>query len=116
MNSRQRFRGSRVSWILALVTAFAGGAGTAFPQGSAERPRAALAVWDTGAASAVPLAPEAIEQKTGWSQIANNQMAPAFRGDAVISNGRVLVVARHQGTGVELYSLGLGKPVWRACL
>src|SRR5262249_10804171 len=33
-----------------------------------------------------------------------------------ITNGRVLAIARRQGTGIELYSLGLGKPIFRARL
>ncbi len=116
MNSPQRTSVVRLSWILGVATAFAGGAGTALPQGSAERTRTALAVWDTGTPAAASLAPEAVEQKSGWKPIASSAMAPAFQGDAVITNGRVLAVARKQGTGVELYSLGLGKPVLRAQL
>src|SRR5205823_3985000 len=41
---------------------------------------------------------------------------PAFQGDAVITNGSLLAVARKQGTGLDLYSLGTGTPVWRSRL
>jgi hypothetical protein len=89
---------------------------TSFAQETATRPRAALAVWDTVKSSANPLAPEVIEQKGGWKSIAASETAIAFQGDAVITNGRLLAVARRQGSGVELYSLGSGKPVYRARL
>jgi hypothetical protein len=78
--------------------------------------RAALAVWDTAAPSAEALTPQALEKKTDWKLIPSGGKVDAFQGDAVISNGHVLAVARKQGTGVELYSLGSGKPVFRARL
>src|SRR5262249_52892875 len=78
--------------------------------------RAVLAVWDTGKPSAQPLAPEAIEQKSDWQPIARNETTHAFQGDVVLTNGHLLAVARKRGKGVELYSLGSGRPVFRACL
>jgi hypothetical protein len=78
--------------------------------------RAALAVWDTGQASAQPLAAETIEQKAGWKSVARGDAAAAFQGDAVIGNGRLLAVARKQGAGLEVYSLASGKPVLRTHL
>ncbi len=99
------------SWILAIALAFIANRGAASAQ-----PRTALAVWDTAKASTEPLAPEAIAQKNGWKPIAADDTAHAFQGDAVIGNGRVLAVARKHGAGVELYSLGSGKPIFRARL
>ncbi|HEV2947451.1 MAG TPA: hypothetical protein VGX70_08750 [Gemmataceae bacterium] len=99
-----------------VTTAFAGDGGTLLRDETAERPRAALSVWDTGTSSSQPLAPKAVEQKNGWKPIASSEAAYAFQGDAVIANGRLLAVARKQGRGVELYSLGSGKPVFRARL
>src|ERR1043165_800862 len=90
--------------------------GTASAQATTERPRTALTVWDAVKASSDLLAADAIEQKTGWKAIASTDTKVAFQGDAVISNGRVLAVARKQGTGIELYSLGLGKPIFRSRL
>jgi hypothetical protein len=81
-----------------------------------ERPRIGLSVWDTRNSSSQQLTPEATERRQGWKPIANGETANAFEGDAVISNGRLLAVARRKGTGVELYSLGLGKSTFRACL
>jgi hypothetical protein len=69
--------------------------------------RAGMAVWDTGRPSAESLLPEAISAKTGWSQIQPDQKPPAsFTGDAVATNGRILVVIRKQGAAVEVHSGG----------
>jgi hypothetical protein len=72
--------------------------------------------WDTVSSSAETLRPEAIQDKAGWQPITTNAPGHVFDGDAVITNGRVLAVARKQGKGVDLYTLGSGKPVWRAHL
>jgi hypothetical protein len=112
MNSLQRCIALCVAWFLAAALA---GSGNTFAQGTTERPRAALGAWDTGKSSADALSAEAVEQKTGWKLLENTE-TPAFQGDAVISNGHLLAVARTQGTGVELYSLDLGKPVFRGNL
>src|SRR5262249_19885735 len=94
----------------------AGGTRMVSAQESTEPPRAALAVWDTGTPSAEPLASEAIAHKTGWKRIAGNDTTSPFQGDAAISNGCILAIARQQGTGLELYSLRAGQPVFRARL
>jgi hypothetical protein len=90
--------------------------GTALGQEVTERPRVALSVWDTRNSSSEQLGPEAVDRKQGWKTIAGREMVNTFEGDAVISNGRLLAVARRQGNGIELYSLGLGKPTFRAHL
>jgi hypothetical protein len=104
------------SGVLGLMIALAVGNGTAFPQGTEKPARAALAAWDTGKFSTEPLTPEAVEQKSGWKPLESSETTAAFTGDAVISNGRLLVVARKQGTGVDLFSLGSGKPIFRTRL
>jgi hypothetical protein len=110
MNVRCRF-----ALILGfLVVGFACEPGPAFGQAPAARPQAGLTAWDTGASAAQPLAAETVTQRNGWKSLAN--ATDTFQGDAVISNGRLLAVARKQGTGVDLYSLGLGQPVLRARL
>ncbi len=106
----------RVLGILGVATALAGGCGTGFAQETAQRPRSALAVWDTDQASARALASEAVQQKSGWKLLPGGETATAFHGDAVISNGHLLAIVRKQGTGVELYSVGLAEPVFRARL
>src|SRR5439155_9601385 len=74
------------------------------------------AVWDTGKSSTESLDPETIDQKSGWKAIVVDEPTHVFQGDAVIANGRILAVARKHGAGVELYSLGTGKPVFRSRL
>src|SRR6516225_2475224 len=102
----------RVSWLLVVAIALAPSEEKALAQGA---PTALLA-WDTGKSTAEPLAAEAVAHKSGWQLIASDETAHAFKGDAAISNGRVLALARKHGMGVELYSLGSGKPVFRARL
>jgi hypothetical protein len=82
---------------------------------SAQQPKTAMAVWDTLKPAALPLSAEAVNLKSGWKAIAADETA-TFTGDAVISNGRLLAVARRNGSSVELYSLGQGTPVFRARL
>ncbi len=101
--------------VLTLLSIL-GQAGNARGQATPERPRLAFAAWDTGKPSAQPLGAETLETKPGWLPIADGDTTHVFAGDAVLSNGRVLAVARRQGTGVELYSLGLGTPIYRSRL
>ena len=72
-----------------------------------------VGAWDTGTPSAAPLAPEALEKREGWKPAAPTD---PLQGDAAITNGKLLAVARLRGAGVELYSLGSGKPVFRSRL
>src|SRR5262245_22715535 len=80
------------------------------------QPRAALAVWDTGKPSTEALSAATIDAKTGWKAISADDTKHTFQGDAVITNGRILAVARKHGNGVELYSLGSGQPIFRSRL
>jgi hypothetical protein len=116
VQSQQRSGVSRFSWVLGVAAALVGACGASFAQEAGSRPRAALSAWDTGKPSAEPLAPEALERKSGWQPVAGGEAAHAFQGDAVIANGHLLAVARKGGTGLELYALGTGKPVFRARL
>src|SRR6185503_8143742 len=81
-----------------------------------EAPRAAVAGWDTGKASTDLWTPEAIEKAEGWKRVEAGATVESFVGDAAITNGRLLALARKQGTGLEIYSLGSGKPVYRSRL
>jgi hypothetical protein len=65
--------------------------------------RAAIAAWDTGSSQAEPLVPSATARQ-GWARIADQEKPAAFKGDAVMTNGRVLAVIRKRGPGVELYA------------
>jgi len=90
--------------------------GTALGQGGVGRQRPVLAAWDTGKAGTEVLGPKVLEQKSEWRQIATGEAPNDFKGDAVVTNGHLLAVARKNGKGIELYSLGSGKPVRRARL
>jgi hypothetical protein len=105
-----------MGWIFGFVTVFALGSGISLGQEQAARPRATLAVWDTLKPFAKMLPVEAIEKKSDWKPVAPGERTDDFRGDTVISNGYLLAVARKQGAGVELYSLHLGQPIFRARL
>jgi hypothetical protein len=94
MNSHQPFGLVHFSSLLGIATLLAGGSEKAFPQATPERPRTGLSVWDTGKPAAEPLTPEAIERKSDWKLIAIDEMPGAFAGDAALSNGRLLAVAR----------------------
>ena len=76
-------------------------------------PRAGIAAWDTGTSAVEPLAADAIAKKSGWKTL---ESGAAPQGDAVLSNGKILAVARKQGSGLELYSLRSGTPIYRSRL
>jgi hypothetical protein len=80
------------------------------------RPSAGLAVWDTTKPAAQRLAPADLAAKAGWAQVPAAKTDAGFQGDAVLSNNRLLAVARRQGAGVDLYALGNGGAVPRARL
>ncbi|MBN2327191.1 MAG: hypothetical protein JXR73_08540 [Candidatus Omnitrophica bacterium] len=73
-------------------------------------------LWDTGAPSPEALSAEAIAAMTGWMRLEEDDVTHAFKGDAVLSNDKILVILRKMGTGAELYSLMLNQPVLRAVL
>jgi hypothetical protein len=73
-----------------------------------------IAVWDTGIRSSESLSPAILSAKKGWTQIVPApETAASFQGDAVLSNGRISAVARHQGATVEIYSEEPEGPVAR---
>ena len=72
-----------------------------------------IGVWDTGQASAEPLAATNLTAKDGWIAIPAQETAANFKGDVVLANGRILAVVRKDGSAVEVYSEGLGQPALR---
>ncbi len=76
-----------------------------------DAPRTGVAAWDTGAESAQPLTLESSNPNPAWKKA---EGAP--KGDLVVTNGRLLAVARKQGAGLELYTLRSGKPLYRSRL
>ena len=83
-----------LTWLLfsvPLSVACAGG----------DKARTGIAVWDTGqpAPAVLPIA------KNNWTPIALGQMVDAFKGDAVVSNGRIVVVVRQKDAAVEVHAV-----------
>jgi hypothetical protein len=63
-----------------------------------------LAAWDTGKPSDKSLTPASLADKDGWAQAPMNETLDSFKGDAVLSNGRLTLVVRKQGSTAEVYS------------
>jgi len=78
-------------------------------QGAAAR----LSVWDTRHASAARLSAVDWAEKDEWRQISRNQKVLSFKGDSVVTNGRILAVLRKRESAVDIYSIESGEPVWR---
>ena len=81
-----------------------------------DAPRAGVAAWDTGTSSAESLSADAVENKAGWAKVEGALKTGELKGDLAVTNGRLLVVARRKGSGLELYSLRSGKPIYRSRL
>jgi hypothetical protein len=69
------------------------------------KPKSGLAVWDTGEPSKEPLAPAALAGKNDWAALPPDKTADSFKGDAVLSNGRVAAVLRKQDSAVEVHAV-----------
>src|SRR5262249_14451568 len=69
------------------------------------KPRAGLTVWDTGRSSPEALTPAALAGKNDWTAVPLDRTADSFKGDAVLSNGRVVAVLRQQAPALELHSV-----------
>jgi hypothetical protein len=75
--------------------------------------RSTIAVWDTVQPSTESYSNASLKDKAGWKSFSNSEQRASFQGDAALSNGRILVVARKQGESVEVYSLGSGRAILR---
>jgi hypothetical protein len=88
------------------------GAGTAWgadaPQESAAKPRAGVTVWDSGQPTREALVPDALAGRNDWTAIPVGKTADSFKGDAVLSNGRIAVLLRRSDAAVELHAVKLG--------
>ncbi len=70
-------------------------------EAAAQQGPAGIAVWDTGQASKESPAPAAIAAKTGWTSVAD--AGATVKGDAVVSNGRILAVFRRHDGSIDLH-------------
>jgi hypothetical protein len=68
--------------------------------------RQAMAVWDTKEPSARALTASELTARQGWTEISSPAAAHAFQGDAVVTNGRILVAVRKRAAAAEVYTLG----------
>ena len=69
------------------------------------RSRSGITVWDTGKPASEALDPAALAGKNRWSSISLGQTPGDLKGDAVLSNGRVVAVARKQDSAVEVHAV-----------
>jgi len=87
--------------------------GAEAPQAAAPAPRAGITVWDTGRPAAEALAPAALAGENGWTTIPLGETADSLKGDAVLSNGRIVAVVRKQDSAVEVAAVKPGGAVAR---
>ena len=98
----------RVAALL-VPLAWAGGAwGVDAPIASPANPRTGITVWDTGRPAAEALAPAALAGKNDWAAIPPGETADSLKGDAVLSNGRIVALLRQQGSAVEVHAVERG--------
>ncbi len=69
------------------------------------KPRTGLIIWDTGRPSGQALAPATLAGKNDWQVIPVNQTPATFKGDAVLSNGRIVAVLRQNDAAVEVHAV-----------
>jgi len=73
-------------------------------QPSEVKPKTGLTVWDTSR-SAAAVSGSAIAGKNDWIAIPSGKTARSFEGDAVLSNGRIVVALRRQDSAVEIHAV-----------
>jgi hypothetical protein len=91
--------------LVALVWWIAVPAGATEAHTSQPKTKTAMTVWDTTKPSAEALAPAALTGKNDWTVHAPDQLADAFKGDAVLSNGRIVMVVRQKDAAVEVHAI-----------
>ncbi len=61
-------------------------------------------IFDTGTASREALSDDAVAGRAGWRQVAENDLAHKFTGNAVLANDKLVVVLRKGAWSAEVYS------------
>lgn len=74
----------------------------------------AVRLFDTGTSSPIPLPSDALSQKDKWTLLPEDQTKHQFKGDAVVSNGKLALILRRKGRGAEVYALTTEGMVMRA--
>jgi hypothetical protein len=99
----------RCSWVLRLVSLLLLWTSAAWAADDAKpadvKPKSGVVVWDTVLSSKEPLAPTALVGKNDWTAIPVDKTAESFKGDAVLSNGRIVAVLRQQDAAVEVHAV-----------
>ncbi len=72
---------------------------------SSDDPGSGLAIWDTVLPSENRLGAETVIARSGWRRVPRSAKPPAFDGDAVIHNDRLLAVFRKQDPSVDVFAL-----------
>jgi hypothetical protein len=100
-------------FLLATVIPLGWHGGLALGADAESKPAArnAISVWDTGLRSTEALTPAVLTSRRGWSQISAPDTPSSFKGDAVISNGRITAAVRHQSPALEVYAEGPESPI-----
>ena len=81
-----------------------------------ESPGVAVRLFDTGGHSSSPLAGKAMTRRSGWTEVPEEDVAHAFKGDLVCLNDRIALALRRGARGAEMYSLAPKEPVMRTLL
>ncbi|MEI7731916.1 MAG: hypothetical protein WCO56_20250 [Verrucomicrobiota bacterium] len=71
-------------------------------------------IFDTGQAASAPLTPEVVSRRDQWTALPEDKTQHKFKGDVVVSNGRLALVLRKKGRGAEVYSLATAGAILRA--
>ena len=75
-----------------------------------------LIVWDTGTPSKDALPSAQLAGKNDWTALAADQTLASFKGDAVLSNGRIAAVLRPGTTPrLEVYAVKANGSPFRGC-
>src|SRR5262245_21669457 len=88
--------------VLAWLPAARGAEAAQAPE---NKPRSGLTVWDTGKPSAAALNSATLAGKHAWSAIPTERTAETFKGDAVVSNGRIVAVLRQQDSALAVHAV-----------
>src|SRR5207302_4506854 len=59
------------------------------------------------------LAPAALAGQNDWTAIPPGERADSFKGDAILSNGRIVAVLRSQDSAVDVHAVTKGRAVPR---
>src|SRR5262249_49459084 len=95
----------RTAGMLALLAGTGASAAADAPQRAEARPKSAMMIWDTGRPGAESLRPLAKSGDRDWTALPPGKLAGSFKGDAVVSNGRVVAVLRMRDSAIELHSV-----------